>query len=439
MTIPPDPSVLPANHPLRLELNDEVHARPTQAVQPPMRVSYIVLLSESTDRAQEWQHFASLLRHYDHPAPDSPATYYFAVLPTFAIQYERHTEFSRYTITASGVSENYFQSTALSEVTDSWLAALRGQVLVASHGVVVAAKPGHIDHESISATYFGDNVLIGSNVADNAAVAFTDFRIHSDGFSRFVIVDLGLTPRETGRTLQRILEIDTYRMLALLAFPIARQLGPMLTQYERELSVVTNVLETADVSDEAMLLDRLTHLEAQIESEEAKSRFRFTASDAYYELVRRRIAELRETRLPGLQTFGEFTERRLAPAMNTCRSAATRQESVSQHVARANQLLATRVDLSRQRQSQSLLESMNRRAKAQFELQQTVEGLSIAAITYYVAGLIGYIAKGLHAFGMNINYEIVVAVSIPIVAGLLMIGLRRIHRTKPRDSSLLDD
>jgi uncharacterized membrane-anchored protein len=271
--------------------------------------------------------------------------------------------------------------------------------------------------------------LIGSGVAEKSAVALTDFRIHADGFSRFVIIDFGLTPRQAGRTLQRILEIDTYRMLALLAFPIARQLSPRLSEYERELSVVTTVLETADVSDEAKLLDRLTHLEAQIESEEAKNRFRFTAADAYYDLVRRRIAELRESRLPGLQTFGEFTERRLAPAMNTCRSAAARQESVSEHISRANQLLATRVDLTRQRHSQSLLESMNRRAKAQFELQQTVEGLSIAAITYYVVGLIGYVAKGLHALGWRVDYEIVTAISIPVVAGLLLIGLRLIHRS----------
>jgi len=66
------------------------------------------------------------------------------------------------------------------------------------------------------------------------------------------------------------------------------------------------------------------------------------------------IAELREVGIPGLQTFGEFTERRLAPAMNTCRAIAGRQESLSQRVARANQLLATRVDLTRERQNQAL-------------------------------------------------------------------------------------
>ncbi len=157
---------------------------------------------------------------------------------------------------------------------------------------------------------------------------------------------------------------------------------------------------TADAADEPALLDRLTRLEAEIENRQSETRFRFSASDAYYELVRQRIDELREQRIQGLQTFREFTERRLAPAMNTCRSAAARQESLSQRVARATRLLSTRVDLTRERQNQALLESMDRRASLQLRLQSTVEGLSVAAVTYYVVALIGHAAEALHEAGI---------------------------------------
>ena len=150
--------------------------------------------------------------------------------------------------------------------------------------------------------------------------------------------------------------------------------------------------------------------------------------NSFYELVQRRIAEFREIRIPGLQTFGDFTERRLAPAMNTCRALSARQESLSQHVARTNQLLATRVDIMREGQNRAVLESMNRRAKAQFKLQQTVEGLSIAAITYYVVGLIGYVAKGIKAMGVNVDYEIVMAVSIPVVIVLTAFGIHHVRQ-----------
>ena len=155
---------------------------------------------------------------------------------------------------------------------------------------------------------------------------------------------------------------------------------------------------TADEADEPGLLDRLTRLEAEIENRQSETRYRFSAADAYHELVQRRIEELREQRIQGLQTFREFTERRLAPAMNTCRSVAARQESLSQRVSRATRLLSTRVDLTRERQNQVLLESMDRRARLQLRLQSTVEGLSVAAVTYYVVGLIGHAAEA-HAGG----------------------------------------
>jgi hypothetical protein len=65
-----------------------------------------------------------------------------------------------------------------------------------------------------------------------------------------------------------------------------------------------------------------------------------------------------------------------------CRTAASRLESLSERVARANQLLSTRIDLSHERQNRALLDTMNSRAEAQLRLQLTVEGLSVAAVTY---------------------------------------------------------
>ncbi|MFM7778114.1 MAG: DUF3422 family protein, partial [Alphaproteobacteria bacterium] len=130
----------------------------------------------------------------------------------------------------------------------------------------------------------------------------------------------------------------------------------------------------------------------------------------------------------GMQTFGEFTERRLAPAMNTCQAVATRQEMLSQRVARATQLLSTRVDITRERQNQALLASMERRARQQVRLQQAVEGFSIAAITYYVVGLVAYLAKGLVTSGVSLREEIVTSVAIPIVAVGVALGARRFRR-----------
>jgi uncharacterized membrane-anchored protein len=52
------------------------------------------------------------------------------------------------------------------------------------------------------------------------------FAIHADGFSRMVLLAGGMTPRRLGRLVQQLLEIDTYRMAALLGLPAAREASP---------------------------------------------------------------------------------------------------------------------------------------------------------------------------------------------------------------------
>jgi uncharacterized membrane-anchored protein len=114
--------------------------------------------------------------------------------------------------------------------------------------------------------------------------------------------------------------------------------------------------------------------------------------------------------------------------MNTCRAASERQEALARHAARLTQLLSTRVDITRERQNRAVLQSMNRRAKLQLRLQSTVERLSIAAVTYYVVGLIGYAVKGFSFGGLKLNPELATAVSIPAVAVLVWLSLRGMRK-----------
>ena len=57
-----------------------------------------------------------------------------------------------------------------------------------------------------------------------------------------------------------------------------------------------------------------------------------------------------------------------------------------------NSLIRTQIETTLSQQSTDLLRSMNQRAQEQLRLQ-TVEGLSVLAISYYAIGIIGYILK----------------------------------------------
>jgi uncharacterized membrane-anchored protein len=411
--------------PRRRELNDEVHARPPEALTPPARVSYLALLSPLDYREEERRKVAELVARYRVTSAQAGVNHLSADLGPFRLKWERHTEFTRYQFTVHGGGEPFVEP-AIGVVPSEWIAGLPGKTIVATNVALTVPGADPPDYDAISARCFGGNLVVGSAIGGGAGMAMTDFRIHSDGFGRVLVEDLRMTPRQAGRMIQRILEIDTYRMMALLALPVARDLLPLLERSEQELSMIANLLAGAQEKDEAALLDRLTRLEAEVGNRASRNHFRFSAAAAYYDLVRSRIEELREVRIDGFQTFREFTERRLAPAMNTCRAVAARQEALSQRAARTTQLLSTRVDVSREEQNTAVLASMNRRASLQLRLQQTVEGLSVAAVTYYVVGLVGYAVKGLNAVGLAVGPELVMGASIPFVLVATALTLRRL-------------
>lgn len=425
---------VPQDHPHRLQLYDEAHARPAEALVAPLRLSYLALVCDEARGEQAARMVDDLARRFGAPPPPPGANHYRADLGAFRLKWERHTEFTRYKFIAPDGVGDPFAEPALSAVPADWLAALPGQLTVATHVVLERAGDAPPDLDRIAGQWFGGNALVGAAIAGGAALAVTDYRIHGDGFGRLLVRDHAMTPGQAGRMIQRLLELDTYRLLALLALPVARELAPPLSGCERELARITAALMSVRETDEPLLLEQLTRLAAGIENRQSDNLYRFSAAAAYYELVRRRIAELREERIQGLQTFQEFIERRLAPAMNTCDWVVARQDSLSQRVARATRLLSIRVAITQERQTQAVLESMNRRARLQLRLQETVEGLSVAAVTYYVVGLVGYAAKALRQVGIDIDPELVMGISIPIVALLTALGVRRIRRMVARST-----
>jgi uncharacterized membrane-anchored protein len=216
-------------------------------------------------------------------------------------------------------------------------------------------------------------------------------------------------------------------MAALLGLPAAREASAVLASAELELAELAQSIRSATRDDEPALLDRLTRLAGQVESQHAASHSRFSASAAYFELVDKRINDIAESRLAGMQTIREFMDRRLTPARSTCEWSSRRQDALSQRVSRISNLLRTRVEIEQQQSSQALLAAMNSRQGMQLKMQSTVEGLSVAAITYYIVGLVSYLAKGAQHFGWPIGPEATAAATIPVIALSVWWSMRRLH------------
>ena len=296
----------------------------------------------------------------------------------------------------------------------------------------VALVKGDADASSL-ARVFERSLLARSSVMQGAEL-WSDFAIQADGFSRFVIRDLGMRELQAGRLVQRVLEIETYRMMALLGLPAARAVGRELDRVEAELAELADAMVATDMAqpgegsgDEQRLLEQITRLAARMEKLSLANGYRFSASRAYFRIVQARIEELREVRIEGTPTVEEFMERRLEPAMHTCEATSARQEALGRRIADTNDLLRTRVGIVQEMQNRRILESLNARAAQQLRLQLAVEGLSVAAISYYLVGLLGYAGKAAKAAGWPINPDIALGILVPVVAGAVWLAQRRVH------------
>jgi uncharacterized membrane-anchored protein len=429
----PAPIQSPAQHPQRIALHNEIHARPPESVVAPAVITHVVMLCDGAQRRASREHLGRLLRDHHRSSLDEATTHVSVHLGGFALRWELHTEFVTWTfmvpLEGGQRLDTRTPPTAVEAVPQAWFAQLPGQCLSSIHVWLVQEEQcGPGGFRELVSQMLNAETLAGARVHFGSTLVGTDFAIHADGYSRMLVLpgpEVG--PARLGRLVQRLLEIETYRMTALLGLPAARHAVAVLGQTEQELAELARAIRQADRQAEPALLDRLTRLAGQVESEYAASHARFSASRAYFELVERRILDLQEQRMSGFLSFRDFMERRLSPARSTCEWAARRQNALSERVSRVSNLLRTRVEIEQQQSSQQLLGSMNERQAMQLKLQSTVEGLSVAAITYYITGLISYLVKGAHSLGWPLSAEVTAALAIPVVAGSVWWGLRRLH------------
>lgn len=413
-------------HPERLELAEELHSRPSTELQSPCAVSHLALMTPPGSDGLRTA-TADLCRRYG-ASPPHHDRHHAATLGALRVRWEMHTEFVSYSFfqerPSTDARDTGFDRRPIELLPRDWLAGLEVDVIAATH-VVVEPAEGGITVADFQRLLEGQRVL-GCEVLGGSAEVFTAFRNAGDGFTRFYVRDRGMSPGRIGRLVQRLIEIDTYRMMALLGLPVAKSASPQLGALERRLAaLVARLGATADLAEDQGLLDELFGQAQEVERLVAQSAFRYSATSAYGRLVHDRLSELHERHMPDLQPLGQFLERRFEPALRTCASVAERQESLSRRIARTADLARTRVDVALQKQNRALLASMERRAGLQLRLQETVEGLSVFAISYYALGILGYLLGGPLKQG---PYDVVLSIVAPVLLAVVWFVLRRWRR-----------
>ena len=415
-------------HPLRAAVLGEVHARPFTPIETPRRVLQFAFETTPERGEADRAALADFCTRRGLPPPKAGDKHHRVEFGATALRWEQHSEFTTYTWELPSQAPNGptpFEPPAATLAAPMGLVPQPGPVLAAIDLHLVADVPGKIAPERL----FDRASLAAAENSDGTALYATDFRADPAGFVRILILDRGLGAERAGALTQRILEVETYRTLSLLGLPEAQRLAPAVRRIEQRLAEVTDAIGgTQGLEANHRLLDELTALAAELEAGAAASQFRFGASRAYDQIVQLRLQTIGERKFDGLPTWTSFLARRMAPAIRTCATMEERQANLSVKLSRAANLLRTRVDVELEQQNRDLLTSMNERTRLQLVLQATVEGLSVAAISYYVVGLFGYLVKGAHdAAIIRIDPSHATGAFVPVAVLLVWWIVRRIR------------
>ena len=413
-----------AEHPLRAVILAEMHARPFRPMRAPMRLLHFGFMTNGAQRRADREALCALCAAHGAEPRAPGAKHHFVTIDGVRLRWEQHSEFTTYSFASEDLPDRAFEP---AEPPFASLIAGIGQPgpLLVMADLHLVTREGGAALESL----FDVNSVAASEAADRCALVATDFQARDNGAVRILVIDQGLTPIRAGALVRRLLEIETYRTLSLLGLPEAHRLAPHVREAEKKLAAIAGEMTGVDdLATDHRLLGELTALSAEIEAETNASSYRFGASRAYDQIVTQRLAAIGEAQYGGYSSLQSFLARRVGPAMHTCAILEQRQANLAEKLARAANLLRTRVDVEIERQNRDLLQSMNERTRLQLRLQQTVEGLSVAAISYYIVGLIAYVLKGLKDAGVGPDPALGTALAVPLCVLFVAWAVRRIRR-----------
>ena len=440
----------PYDHPSRLTLHEEVHARPPIPLWPNERVISQSFLLDASARKQQlqWvQRLSSALGCTPNRDDHSFMTLTLAPEPErVLVKWELHGEFATIAVIVHNKQktndpllksrleierelDSLFKSLGCSTISEA------GGQRISALDLVFEHRPLISDAQEVSEIFNGNTVLGSYILSSKRAQLWTDLQLDQDGFISFFMPHDLLGSRQLGRVARALAEAETYRMVAMVSFPVAKSLSLPLREAESELAALSEKISQlqaesgVNTKNDGIFLEELSRLASRIEQWISGYGLRFTASEAYSQLLSKNLLELSESSIPGVQTLSEFMDRRFQPAMGTCIWTQRRLRELSDRISRTTQTLRTRSEFVNEEQTQKLLASMDQRARLQLRLQETVESLSVLVLTYYAVGLLAYIVKGGKEAGLDIHPEIIAAVAAPVIAIIfVVISRRRRHR-----------
>lgn len=439
---------------------------------------------------RDYAHLERMCDHLTVAPPPRGATFFTADVGPLSVRWERHTEVCTYTFAralarddAEAAARPFDEShVATSLVPAPWLEAMPGGIVSATHVALVEGDPAdgwgdeggpfdaasrggvsEADDESaaeietaalrretagaallrrVKPLFHRGEVITGSTLDRGRFRAYSDWRVHADGFARIAIHHRpddrrAFVSSAAGKATQRVIELDKYRVLALMGLPFAQELSRTVDALNEELMRVMDAIGDAEKpSAEAPnpnlrreLLSRLTALASTAQKLSAVAHDRFAASAAYAELVSDRVRYLTMGKIPAVPGMASFVLDATEPGARTCAAVRRRLDKLAHSAHLAANVMQTSLTVEQHARSNESLARLRATATAQLTMQHNVEGLSTVALTYYSLGVLGYAAKATAGTGaLPVAPEVALGAAIPLVWMAVSAAVRRMKR-----------
>jgi uncharacterized membrane-anchored protein len=270
-------------------------------------------------------------------------------------------------------------------------------------------------------------VVYGSRIFDNETSVVTSFTPDEGGRERYWVSVGGLHEHASRLKdiVDAIVRIETYYHLLLMQKPLFSAAIDQVYKFEqvhlKQREIITTHIGHANSETLQRWLNSLTQDLLKTNRISGKLHFELSASLPYDKIVHTTLASLNESPMESYRPVSDYVLGGITGVAEGYQQLLRRIETLRGGFEGIISIIRTRVDLILQAQNLTLLQSVDKTTKSQAILQHTVEGLSVIVIAYYLAGLAGYIFKGLHEAGWMHNANIASAIFVPIGIGLAFV------------------
>lgn len=297
--------------------------------------------------------------------------------------------------------------------------------------ILVQSGNDPVSKQELQEVFRGPEIF-GSRVIE-AISLYTDFAPDEHEKVRFLVrsADVRSLKEKAPFILESLSFLENYRHLILFPLDEFNQHMDRFYQLEKDQVVkreeISRGLETSSPKQFKEWLILLTRTLSEVNRIGDNVRYHLASAVPYDSILNATLEELKETGEIGFQPLGYFIKRKVRGIADGYLRLIERIDALNKALEGTVAVLRTRVDLAMEEQNLSLLKSVDETTKNQVHLQQTVEGLSVIVLTYYITGIANYFFKGVSEWGLIQSPGLATAGCLPI-SFLIAFGL--VYRVK---------